>query len=229
MNMESPSDNLVPVFMPALVAMLVHEEDKKGAPLTLEEVLAFRDNAACIMMEADDARTMDDSRGYRDIDPENCWHDWQMNRRAMNRKPDLDPGPRFGSIKSSDPAYQQTIRDAHASISRFREVLPSDGSPRANALIKTKLFDGENSALMWLNNTAINGENYSAVLFEVPDTLPGFKIGERHIVSMDNLLDWMVNENGRLFGGYSLRYHRARLSDKEKLEYDDYIGVSEYA
>ncbi|OYW19053.1 MAG: hypothetical protein B7Z52_04120, partial [Burkholderiales bacterium 12-64-5] len=53
-------------------------EDKKGAPLTKEEVHTIRDSGACIMLKTVDARKMDDSRGYRDIDPENCWHDWQV-------------------------------------------------------------------------------------------------------------------------------------------------------
>lgn len=226
--MESDSDDLVPVFMPALIVLLVHAEDRKGVPLTKDEVHAIRDRAACIMMEADDARTMRDSRGCRDIDPENCWHDWQMARRDMGREPPLDPGPRFDRIRSSDPAYQRTISDAHDSISRFREMLPADGTPRPDALIKARLVDGDNSAFMWLNNTAVVGDGFTAELFEVPDTLASYKVGDRHTVTIEELMDWMVNDNGRLTGGFSLRYHRERLSDAEKLAFDQYIGVKDY-
>ncbi len=226
--MESDSDDLVPVFIPALVALLVRAEDKKGTPLTKDEVHAIRDDAACIMMEVNDAAKMDDSREYRDIDPENCWHDWQMARRDMGRKPDLDPGPRFDHVRSSDPAYQQTIRDAHESIERFRAMLPSDGTPRPDALIKTELIDGENNAFMWLNNTAIDGDNFTAELFEVPDTLPRHSVGHRHTVPVEDLMDWMINDNGRLTGGFSLRYHRAGLSDAERADFDQHIGVTEY-
>lgn len=226
--MESDTDDLVPVFMPALVVLLVHAEDKKGTPLTKDEVHAIRDSGACIMMESGVARKMDDSRGYRDIDPENCWHDWQMARRDMGRKPDIDPGPRFDHVRSSDPAYQQTILDAQESIEQFRAMLPSDGTPRPDALIKTKLVDGDNSAFMWLNNTATEGDNFTAELFEVPDTLPNFTIGVRYVVTLEELMDWMVNENGRLTGGFSLRYNRARMSDADKLDFDQHIGVTEY-
>ena len=227
--MENDVDDLVPVFMPALVVLLVHAEDKKGTPLTKDEVHAIRDSGACIMMETIDARKMDDSRGYRDIDPENCWHDWQIARREMGRKPDLDPGPRFDHVRSSDPAYQQTIKDAHESIQSFRDMLPSDGTPRPDALIKTRLIDGDQSAFMWLNNTAIEGDNFAAELFEVPDSLPNFQIGDRLAVTLEELMDWMVNENGRLTGGFSLRYNRDRMSDAEKLDFDQHIGVTEYA
>ncbi len=227
--MEPDTDDLVPVFMPALVVLLVHAEDKKGSPLSKDEVHAIRDSGACIMMETGDARKMDDSRGYRDIDPENCWHDWQMTRRDMGRKPDIDPGPRFDHVRSSDPAYQQTISAAHESIEQFRAMLPADGSPRPDALIKTQLVDGDNSAFMWLNNTATEGDNFTAELFEVPDTLPNYSVGDRQVVAVKELMDWMVNENGRLTGGFSLRYNRARMSDAEKLDFDRHIGVTDYA
>lgn len=223
------SDELVPVFMPALIVLLVHAEDEKGTPLTKDEVHGIRDNAACVMMDVDAARKLEESREYRDIDPENCWHDWQMARREMGREPDLDPGPRFDHVQASDPGYQQTIRDARDSIERFRAMLPSDGTARLDALIKTKLVDGESSAFMWLSNTAIEGEHFSAELFEVPDSFSSHSVGDRHLVAVEDLMDWMINDNGRLSGGFSLRYHRATLPDDEKEAFDQHLGVTEYA
>lgn len=228
MSVKSENEDLVPFFMPALIVLLVNAEDKKGTPLTKDEVHEIRDKGACIMVQAVDARKMENSRGYRDIDPENCWYDWQMTRRDMGREPKLDPGPRFDHVRSSDPDYQQTIRDAQKSIDQFRAMLPSEGVPRPDALIKTKLVDGDNSAFMWLNNTAIEGGNFTAELFEVPDILPNYSIGNRQVVLVEELMDWMVNENGRLTGGFSLRYNRDRLSDAEKQDFDRHVGVTEY-
>lgn len=226
--MKSEPDDLVPVFMPALVVLLIHAEDKKGTPLTRDEVHAMRDSGTCIMMKSVDALKMEESRGYRDIDPENCWYDWQMARRDMGREPDIDPGPRFYQVQSSDPAYQQTIVDAQRSIEQFVAMLPTDGTARSDALIKTTLVDGAHRAFMWLNNTATEGDHFTAELFEVPDTLPSYKVGDRYVVTREELMDWMVNENGRLIGGFSLRYNRAQLSEAEKLDFDRHIGVTEY-
>lgn len=224
--MESNTDDLIPVFMPALIALLILAEDKKGTPLTKEEVYETRNNAKCIMMEAEAARKTDSFRG--DLDPENCWYDWQMFRRETGRKPNLDPGVRFHHVRSSDAAYQQTIQDALDSISSFRKMLPSDGAPRNDALVKTELSDGDGKAFMWLNNVAIEGDNFSGELFEVPDVLSNYNIGDRLVVAVESLMDWMVNEEGRLTGGYSLRYHRAGLQDDDKADFDEHIGVTEY-
>ncbi len=228
MTMSAPQDQVVPVFIPALVTMLLHEEDEKGIPLTLEEVHAIRDRSACIMMEVGDARAMDESRGYLDIDPENCWHDWQMQRRALGRGPDLDPGPRFVQIRSHDAAYQRTIQEAQASLDHFLRQLPNDGTPRPEALVKTRLTEGDESALMWLNNTAITGTDLTAVLFEVPTSFRHFHVGDRLTIRAADVLDWMINEDGRLMGGFSLRYQRSLLSEDEQQRFDDHIGVDDY-
>lgn len=63
-------DPLVPVFMPALVVLLVQEERKKGTPLTCDEVIAIRDRGVCMMLKQSMATEMAAIRGYDDIDPE---------------------------------------------------------------------------------------------------------------------------------------------------------------
>jgi hypothetical protein len=77
---------LVPLFMPPLALVLATAERKKGSPLTAEEVTAIRDKSHGIMMEPADAAKMDNSRGYIDVNPENCWVDWHRLRVQMTGK-----------------------------------------------------------------------------------------------------------------------------------------------
>lgn len=69
-------DPLVPIPIPALIALLIRREDDKGAALTEDEALDVRDNAVCMMMPLSDQRALNRSRGYRDIDPDNLWQEW---------------------------------------------------------------------------------------------------------------------------------------------------------
>jgi len=223
------SNNLVPYFIPSLSAILVNTEDKKGSPLNYEEAIAIRDEASCMMMEVDDAKKMDESRGYLDLDPENIWYEWQMLRRDLERKPDLDPGPSFAQMDSKSAEYQKAISLAHETLPKFRAMLPEDGTPRFEAMVKLKLKDGENSAFMWLANTRVHGEGFVAEIFEVPEVFPNVESGQRFTVSADDLVDWMVNEEGLLHGGLSLRLYRSTLSEAEKKSFDQHVGVTNYA
>lgn len=227
--MSTDDQQLLPVFVPALCATLVNAEDKKGAPLTNEEVLRIRDDAPCIMMTPDVARQLDERRGYLDIDPENCWHDWQLLRRELGRKPDLDPGPKFNQINNSHPQYQATLRAAQASLDWFRQQLPGDGAPRYDASIKTAIEHGDNRAFMWLFKARISDSGFVAEFFEVPEALEQWQVGDRLEIAADAVMDWMINDNGVLYGGYSLRYQRSQLPEDERAQYDSYIGVERYA
>jgi hypothetical protein len=80
---ETDEEDLIIAPVPALVAVLLNLEDKKGAPLTEAEVLEIRDNAACIVMPRDAHASVVESRGYADIDPARVWEEWSDIRVSL--------------------------------------------------------------------------------------------------------------------------------------------------
>lgn len=69
------------VFIPSLISLLISKAEEKGSPLSEEEVLNIRDTATAIRLDAEAALSMIESRGYQDIDPENCWDEWIAFRK----------------------------------------------------------------------------------------------------------------------------------------------------
>ncbi len=80
---SEPPMAAVPVFVPALAHLLRQAEQAKGSPLTRAEVLQVRDKGACVMLRPSAALELEDKRGFQDIDPENCWEEWQALRQAL--------------------------------------------------------------------------------------------------------------------------------------------------
>jgi hypothetical protein len=76
---------LLIVHVPALVAVLLDHEKRKGQPLSLPEVLEIRDGAEAIAMPAFARDRVAEERGYDDIDPENVWNEWQAIRLEFFR------------------------------------------------------------------------------------------------------------------------------------------------
>lgn len=74
------SDDLVLVFIPALVALLTAAETERERPLTEAELIAIRDEAVTIALARAEAQSMAAARGYDDIDPEHAWEQWQSVR-----------------------------------------------------------------------------------------------------------------------------------------------------
>lgn len=76
-------EQLIPVFIPALVVLLAHEEHERGRALTEDEVVDIRDHGVCMMVRRSMAVEMAEQRGYPDIDPERAWEDWQAVRLTL--------------------------------------------------------------------------------------------------------------------------------------------------
>ena len=70
---------MVPVYLPSLLEVLRAAERKKGAPLTKHEVLEARDTATVMMLSPERAEAIASQRGP-DIDPADCWTQWQQVR-----------------------------------------------------------------------------------------------------------------------------------------------------
>jgi hypothetical protein len=74
---------VVIVFMPSLGALLLRAEQLKGEPLMEEEVHRIRDHAICLTTTPESAAAIEAERGYRDLDPENAWQEWQQLRLTL--------------------------------------------------------------------------------------------------------------------------------------------------
>jgi len=82
---------------------------------------------------------------------------------------------------------------------------------------------------MWLLVIEQIDNGFKGELFEVPADFKSHKVGDRLVVPEEDVLDWMINDNGKMHGGFSLRYQRELLSDAERLAFDEHVGVTEYA
>lgn len=78
-------DTLDVLFMPSLLYLLTHTENEKGTPLTKEEVEDIRDKAICMTIARSRLRLMEEKRGFRDIDPDNCYEEWCKYRSSPNK------------------------------------------------------------------------------------------------------------------------------------------------
>lgn len=67
-------------MIPSLAAVLMAAESSAGRPLKRAEVEQIVANSATVALEPRDARALERSRGYADIEPELAWEQWQIVR-----------------------------------------------------------------------------------------------------------------------------------------------------
>ncbi len=84
---------------------------------------------------------------------------------------------------------------------------------------------------LWLTSVQYNEAEriFVGEFFEVPEALTRWhQVGQTLGFEADDIFDWMVLEDGKLSGGYTVRVARTHIEDKLRPEFDAYIGVTHY-
>ncbi len=145
--------------------------------------------------------------------------------------------PLFTAISGNDAEMEKAHVSAAASMPRFHNHVLRIGEHKCSAKLRFKDPDlseelGEDQFLfLWLSDVHFHANEgiYSGLFFEVPlEFSKWHKVGERLGFHREDVFDWMVNNDGHLFGGYTFRVARARLSEKEWPSYDKYVGVTSW-
>jgi len=84
--METEDEDLIITPVPALLAVLLSLEQRKGAPLTEREVIATRDAAVCVALPRGVHESLAEDRGYDDIDPDRAWEQWSEIRMSLHAR-----------------------------------------------------------------------------------------------------------------------------------------------
>ncbi|WP_371311664.1 DUF2314 domain-containing protein, partial [Flavobacterium circumlabens] len=72
---------------------------------------------------------------------------------------------------------------------------------------------------MWLTDVQYKNGKYSGILDNEPEYITEYKIGEKIEVDNSKISDWMYIENGKLFGGYTMKLLRARMTEAEREQF----------
>lgn len=134
--------------------------------------------------------------------------------------------PLFIATHTESPEFQAALEAAFASLGHFRGLVERFSSSEATPLVKLNF--PEDNLWLWLMVLATDDDGFFVETFEAPPELPHLKPGTRFFVSDEQVADWMLNDNGQLHGGFTLRLQRSLRPAEERPSFDTYVGVSEY-
>lgn len=126
------------------------------------------------------------------------------------------------------PEVRQAAETARAKLHLFREFCELPNSADLNPCVLVRVADDQAAADLWLPVVALDGDSFAVTVAEVPDGFTGAAPGDVLLVPPADVRDWVVNDDGDLFGGYTLRLTRAALPPEEQAAYDQSLGVRKY-
>ncbi len=144
--------------------------------------------------------------------------------------------PLFMAIPRTDVTFQDAYSRAAATLPEFMKHLET-GNFFCSAKLRfrdpdeSQRLDEDRFVYLWLTGVRYhpNEKLFSGTFFAVPVELQKWhQVGEDLGFSPEDIFDWMVIENGHLYGGFTIRATRDRLPEHERQSYDRHIGVTSY-
>lgn len=138
-----------------------------------------------------------------------------------------DENPDVVRVSGEDERMEWAIEKANHTLHYFKDCLSNPKSNQNYFSLKARIEDGQSIEHIWLGDPEYDAEgSFYGIVGNVPLSLKNVKLNDRVGVSAENISDWMIVEEGRLIGGYTIRALReAYPPGPERDEFDQQVGL----
>ncbi|OWU89184.1 DUF2314 domain-containing protein [Flavobacterium sp. WLB] len=131
--------------------------------------------------------------------------------------------PAIYGVESEDKEMNAAIEKANQTLNDFNIGL---SNPKAQSqALKVAFTDSNGTEHMWVGNVEFNNGKYSGILNNDPEFVTEYKAGDKIDIDSSKISDWMYIENGKLFGGYTIKVLRNRMTYEERKQFDAESGM----
>jgi uncharacterized protein YegJ (DUF2314 family) len=117
---------------------------------------------------------------------------------------------------STDLEFDSAVQQARDSLDEFIERIASPHPTRTIVAVKVRFFPPDILPQdIWVDGVTYTGGSFHG---NMGDDIPSLRLsfGEPIIVATKDILDWMIVEDGKLIGGYTIRLAYKRMTPEEK-------------
>jgi uncharacterized protein YegJ (DUF2314 family) len=133
--------------------------------------------------------------------------------------------PDIVNVADDDARMNWAIEKAQLTLWHFEQTIKNPHTEELYLSLKAKIVDGNEIEHLWLSNPTVDSQGiFYGIVANVPVYVKNVQFQTKIGIERENVSDWMVIENNRLIGGYTIRTIRDAYSDKEREEFDSSMG-----
>lgn len=139
----------------------------------------------------------------------------------MAGRENKEPGPPgYTMVQDNDRAMEHAVKRARNTLGFFVAAMHAKKPADSGFEVKKAFIDGGNVEHLWVGELSFDGKNFRGKINNRPRDLRNVRLGQQVVVAPHEISDWMFVKNGELIGGYTTRVLYARLSAKDKAEFN---------
>jgi len=120
------------------------------------------------------------------------------------------------TVTGTDLELDSAIAQARDSLDSFIAAIATPRADRTFAAVKVRFYPADEPTQdIWVDEVTYSGGVFRG---SMGDDIPSLKLemGEKITVEEKDIVDWMIVEDGKLIGGYTIRLAVKRMSPEEK-------------
>lgn len=139
--------------------------------------------------------------------------------RSRENEPDVY------NVPNEDERMNWAIEKAGLTLPYFQQSLQHPSETQQYFSIKARVEHQGKVEHIWLNDPTFDDDgNYYGTVGNEPIDVKNIKLGQKIGVDSQDVSDWMIIENGRLIGGYTIRAMREGLQGEDLENFDRSLG-----
>jgi uncharacterized protein YegJ (DUF2314 family) len=141
--------------------------------------------------------------------------------------PAFIPGDPIYQVPQNDPEMAAAILQAQKTLPEFIDHLKNPLPKQNFASLKARFpyDDLGNYEDIWIGNLAYDGEVFTGTIGNDPAFVTNLKFGDKVTIKPQDVSDWMIVQDGKLVGGYTILVVRSRLKPEERPAFDQGFGI----
>lgn len=138
-----------------------------------------------------------------------------MKKINRNNEPDIF------SLSDEDFGMNEAIQTALRTFNQFEDTFEN----QTDEVFSIKLaFDTKTGTEhIWLVNISKEEGSFYGTIDNLPNSINSVRLGDRIKIPREQITDWLFIKERKLFGGFTIRELRNRMSNEERIEFDKNI------
>lgn len=129
-------------------------------------------------------------------------------------------------LSGTDTELEAATQQARDSLNTFTSTITTPHVDRTFVAVKVRFFPpNELPQDIWVDEVTYTGGAFRG---NMGDDIPSLKLeaGEKITIKDKDILDWMIVEDGKLIGGYTIRLALERMSTEEREQFLETLDYS---
>jgi len=129
-------------------------------------------------------------------------------------------------VSSNDTEMNAAIQEAKKTLPLFIQAFQSPTPTQTWFAIKVAFPFGDSGSNehMWVSKLSLSENQFEGILANEPVDIKDMHFGDRVTVDVQDISDWMIIDDGRLLGGFTIHVLRNRTNGDERKQFDAEFG-----